>query len=575
MSSCIPIKRTMTGRNASEAIHRRSSMMWQLIDWGRATLIVKSLQARIVKAVQAHNWKNIRDLQRLLNHSTSAKVLAIRRVTENTGKRTAGVDGELWDSPKRKYDSIKGLKNQGYKASPVRRIKIPKSNGKMRPLGIPTMQDRAMQALHLLGLDPISETLGDKNSYGFRPYRSCADAITKCHKILSRRTSAVWILEGDIKGCFDNISHDWLLKNIPMNKGVLSQWLKSGYMEKGKFYDSESGTPQGSVISPTLSNMVLDGLSKRLDEALGIQRRDNYYKNPYKVHLIRYADDFIVTASDKSILSKKVKPIIEVFLDERGLELSESKTKITHINDGFDFLGKHLRKYHGKLIIKPSKTNVKEFLRKVQETIRKHRSSKTSTLIGLLTPKIRGWCMYHRMDCSKQTFAYVDHRIWKMLWQWALRRHPMKSKGWLKQRYFKRSKGVDWTLFAYDENSRLLTLMRASQVSIQRHIIIRGAANPYDVNDELYFEGRADQLMRNNIAGRNLLLCLYNRQKGFCSICHQKLTKQTGAHIHHKIPKYLGGKSNMENLVLLHPVCHMQLHHGIKKVTTVALTISV
>jgi len=249
MSSCMPIIRTMTGRNASEAINRRSSMMWQLIDWERATLIVKSLQARIVKAVQAHSWKNIRDLQRLLNHSTSAKVLAIRRVTENTGKRTAGVDGELWDSPKRKYDSIKGLKNQGYKASPVRRIKIPKSNGKMRPLGIPTMQDRAMQALHLLGLDPISETLGDKNSYGFRPYRSCADAITKCHKILSRRTSAVWILEGDIKGCFDNISHDWLLKNIPMNKGVLSQWLKSGYMEKGKFYDSESGTPQGSVIS--------------------------------------------------------------------------------------------------------------------------------------------------------------------------------------------------------------------------------------------------------------------------------------------------------------------------------------
>lgn len=552
----------MAGRNASEAIHRTSSMMWQLIDWERATLVVKSLQARIVKAVQAQSWKRIRDLQRLLNHSTSAKVLAIRRVTENTGKRTAGIDGELWDSPKRKYDSIKDLKNQGYKASPVRRIKIPKSNGKMRPLGIPTMQDRAMQALHLLGLDPISETLGDVNSYGFRPYRSCADAITKCHKILCRKASAVWILEGDIKGCFDNISHDWLMKNIPMNKRILRQWLKSGYMEKSRFFDSESGTPQGSVISPTLSNMVLDGLSKRLDEALGIRRKDTYYKNPYKVHLIRYADDFIVTASDKSILSKKVKPIIEAFLRDRGLELSEAKTKITHINDGFDFLGKHLRKYHGKLIIKPSKTNVKEFLWKVQETIRKHRSSKTSTLIRKLTPKIRGWCMYHRMDCSKQTFAYVDHRIWEMLWKWVLRRHPMKSKSWLKQRYFKRVKGIDWTLFAYDENKNLLTLMRASQVRIQRHTIIRGAANPYDAKDELYFEHRTDQLMRNNLAGRNLLLYLYNRQKGFCPRCHQKLTKQTGTHIHHKIPKYLGGKSNAENLVLLHPVCHMQLHHG-------------
>ena len=346
-------------------------------------------------------------------------------------------------------------------------------------------------------------------------------------------------------------------------------------METGKFFNSESGTPQGSVISPTLSNMVLDGLSKRLDEALGIRRKGNNYKNPYKVHLIRYADDFIVTASDKSILSTKVKPIIEVFLGERGLELSESKTKITHIKDGFDFLGKYLRKYHGKLIIKPSKTNVKVFLGKIQETIRKHRSSKTSTLIRKLTPQIRGWCMYHRMDCSKQTFAYVDHRIWEMLWKWVLRRHPMKSKSWLKQRYFKRIKGIDWTLFAYDENKNLLTLMRASQVRIQRHIIIRGAANPYDANDELYFESRADQLMRNNLAGRNLLLYLYNRQKGFCPRCHQKLTKQTGSHIHHKIPKYLGGKSNAENLVLLHPVCHMQLHHGIKEVTTAALTKSV
>ncbi|MGK0363087.1 MAG: RNA-directed DNA polymerase [Saprospiraceae bacterium] len=173
------------------------------------------------------------------------------------------------------YDAVKNLNNKGYKALAVRRIKIPKSNDKLRPLCIPTMHDRAMQALHLLGLDPVSETLADTTSYGFRPYRSCADAINKCHKLLAKKVSPTWILEGDIKGCFDNISHEWLLENIPMNKGILKQWLKSGYLEKQQLFSSNQGTPQGSVISPTLANMVLDGMVNAIDKALNIRRNRN------------------------------------------------------------------------------------------------------------------------------------------------------------------------------------------------------------------------------------------------------------------------------------------------------------
>ena len=286
MFNCMPILFYMVGCNASETIATASAgAKWQLIDWQKATRIVKNLQARIVKAVKALKWKKVRDLQRLLTNSASAKVLAIRRVTENTGKRTAGIDGQLWDSPHRKYEAIAGLTTKGYKAQAVRRVKIPKSNGKMRPLGIPTMKDRAMQALFLLGLDPVSETTAEPTSFGFRLYRSCADAVTKCHRLLSKKDSPRWILEGDIKGCFDNISHEWLLDNIPMNKRILSQWLKAGYFEKRQLFSTEAGTPQGSVISPTLANMVLDGMRKAIDQALNIKRRQEnrlYLQNRFR-----------------------------------------------------------------------------------------------------------------------------------------------------------------------------------------------------------------------------------------------------------------------------------------------------
>jgi RNA-directed DNA polymerase len=304
-------------------------------------------------------WGKVKARPRLLTHSYSGKALAVRRVTENNGAATPGVDKVIWDTPQKKAQAVARLQQRGYHPQPLRRVSIPKRNGKKRPLGIPCMRCRAMQALYLLALDPIAEATADRQSYGFRRERSTADAMQKCFLILSRKYSPQWVLEGDIKGCFDAISHTWLLTHIPMEKAMLQKWLKAGYMEKHVLYPTEAGTPQGGICSPVLANMALDGLEARLREKFP-ERANHSYKG--KVSLIRYADDFIITGETKELLESEVKPLVEQFMRERGLELSSEKTVITHIENGFDFLGQNVRKYQGKLLIKPSKDNVQELL---------------------------------------------------------------------------------------------------------------------------------------------------------------------------------------------------------------------
>jgi RNA-directed DNA polymerase len=364
---------------------------WHSINWKKVYSNVRRLQARIVKARKAGRWGKVKALQRLLTHSFSAKALAVRRVTENSGRKTPGIDGVVWDSPEKKATAIEKLKQRGYKALPLRRIYIPKKNGtnKKRPLSIPVMSDRAMQALYLYGLDPIAETEADPNTYGFRMERSTADATKQCHTVLSNHKGApVYILEGDISSCFDKISHQWMMENIPMDKSILQQWLKAGFIDRHVFYRTQEGTPQGSICSPVLARMALNGLEREL--------RRKYPKasaksKKAKVNVIVFADDFIITGSSKELLEKEIKPLVVEFLQQRGLTLSTEKTKITHIKDGFDFLGQNVRKLKGKILIKPSKRNTKNLLEKVRAIIKKNAQAKTENLILQLNPVIRGW----------------------------------------------------------------------------------------------------------------------------------------------------------------------------------------
>src|ERR1700721_4479875 len=290
----------------------RESAEWYAIDWPTINRNVRRLQVRIVQATKAGRWNKVKALQRLLTHSYSGKALAVRRVTENKGKKTPGVDQEIWKTPEEKTQAVHALQRRGYASQPLRRVYIPKSDGKtMRPLGIPTMIDRGQQALHLLALVPVVETTADKNSYGFRQQRSCADAIEQCFKAL-RSANTQWILEGDIKSCFDKISHDWLLAHVPIDRVILQEWLKSGYMEKHVLHETTDGTPQGEIISPALANSPLDGLERLLREKFPPKKRLPSLGGKYpNVHLIRYADDFVIPGRTKELLEVEIKPLRE------------------------------------------------------------------------------------------------------------------------------------------------------------------------------------------------------------------------------------------------------------------------
>lgn len=547
------------GMDAGAVSHEEDE--WDSIDWNAAQQNVRRLQTRIVQATKEGRWGKVKALQRLLTHSFSGKSLAVKRVTENQGRKTAGVDEETWTMPSQKAKAILRLQQRGYHPKPLRRVYIPKSSGKMRPLGIPCMLDRAMQALHLLAVDPISETLGDLNSYGFRKERSTADAIEQAFAALSHKNSAEWVLEGDIKACFDRISHDWLLAHIPMEKSILRKWLKAGYIDKYVLHATEEGTPQGGICSPVLANMTLDGLEKKLREQYPKPDRGS---SKEKVNFVRFADDFLVTGKSKEVLESEVKPLIEAFMKERGLELSPEKTLITHIEDGFDFLGQHLRKYNGKLLITPSKKNVHTFLESIRKVVGENKQATAGNLIAQLNPKIRGWANYHRHVVSKETYAKVDHAIFCALWQWSKRRHPKKPIKWIKKKYFTSIEGQNWVfhgeILGQEGAFQPLQLFKAKSIAIERHVKIQNAANPYALEWETYFEKRLDVKMAHNLKGKRQLLHLWKQQGGLCPLCNRRITKLTGWHSHHIVWRSKGGKDEADNRVLLHPDCHERLH---------------
>jgi RNA-directed DNA polymerase len=462
---------------------------WKAINWQKVHREVRRLQTRIAKAVREGRHSRVQALQWLLTRSFAGKALAVKRVVSNRGRKTPGVDKVIWYTPKQRMNAVQNLRRRGYKALPLRRIYIPKKNGKMRPLGIPTMRDRAMQALYALALQPVAETTGDPNSYVFRPYRSCADAIHQCYIGLAKRYSAQWILEGDIKACFDEISHNWLMENIPMDRFMLRNWLQAGYFEDGNLYPTKAGTPQGGIISPLLANMTLDGLEAAVKAV-----------TPYrsKVNVIRYADDFVITGKTKELLEETIKPTVERFLKERGLTLSPEKTRITRIEDGFDFLGQHPRKYSGKFLTKPARGNYRTILTRIRETIRKFSAQKAGDMIRALNPIIRGWANYHRHIAAKASFGALDSQIYRYLKDWAKRRHPHKGRRWLSRQYWYSSPTGSFfsVVEKTPEGKRRVILIHATSTRIERHIKIRGAANPFDPEYVAYFEQRRAEQQR-------------------------------------------------------------------------------
>lgn len=467
---------------------------WNSIDWKAVHKQVRRLQMRIAKAVLAKRWNKVKTLQYLLTRSLVAKLLAVKRVTSNKGKKTPGVDGVLWQGARAKWQAVQSLCRRGYKVQPLRRIYIPKKNGKKRPLSIPTMTDRAMQALYKLALGPVAETTADPNSYGFREGRSCADAIQAAFGFLSKPNSATWVLEADISGCYDNISKEWLLENIPMDKTILKKWLDAGYVEDGITYPSRKGTPQGGIISPTLANMTLDGLEEVVKCA--VPRRN-------RVNFVRYADDWLATGKSKRLLEQHVRPAAEKFLAERGLALSEEKTMITYIRNGFNFLGQTFRKHGRVLHITPATEGVLALKRKVGELIRKYTSAPLPILIKKLNETLRGWVNYHRHVVASEAFSCIDTYVLEELWRMLRQRHPGKSKKWLFEKYWtasgrrhvfgvktKSTKGVE----------KHYQVVRAGAIGIKRHIKIKAAANPYLPEYARYFWERRHKKGRTELA---------------------------------------------------------------------------
>ena len=528
---------------------------WEEIDWQKARAYVKKLQMRIVKAQKEGHYSKVKSLQWLLTHSFYAKALAVKRVTSNSGKRTSGVDHELWLTPQAKFIAISKLNRRGYRPQPLRRHYIPKKNGKMRPLSIPTMTDRAMQTLYKFSLEPIAETYADPNSYGFRIGRSTHDAIEQCFTDLNKGKSPKWILEGDIKGCFDHISHQWLLENIPMDTQILEKWLKCGYVETQKLFPTDEGTPQGGTISPTLMNMTLDGLERLLHDRLPTRKKVNGKTHCNKMNFVRYADDFIITGESPEFLREKVLPIVREFLTERGLQLSEEKTVITHIGEGFDFLGKNIRKYNGKLLIKPCKSAVKSFLGKVRDIIKSSKSIKQEILIRRLNPVIRGWVNNQRYVVSSKVFSTVDYEIYKCLWQWAKRRHKKKSRKWIARKYWHDIDSRQWTFSVPYENQGTegkplyCKLEYATDTKIIRFKKIVAEANPFDEYWTDYFEEREGEKLLNSTKGREKLLTIWRRQGRRCPVCGDLITSETGFKVHTP-----AGKSSRK--IMVHKECH-------------------
>ncbi|HEY9690603.1 MAG TPA: group II intron reverse transcriptase/maturase [Oculatellaceae cyanobacterium] len=552
---------------------------WNKVNWRKLEIRVYKLQKRIYQASSRGDLKAVRRLQKTLMRSWSGKMLSVRRVTQdNQGKKTAGVDGAKSLTPVERLSLVKKLALKG-KAMPTRRVWIDKpGTDEKRPLGIPTMYDRALQALVKLALEPEWEARFEPNSYGFRPGRSCHDAVEAIFQAINQK--AKYVLDADIAKCFDRINHGELLKKLntfPTLKRQIKSWLKSGVMDGKQMFPTSEGTPQGGVISPLLANIALHGMEERVKQIANemIPARSGYSKKIIRasLSLIRYADDFVILHEDLTVV-QRCKEVISEWLNGMGLELKPSKTRLAHTlheyegqDAGFNFLGFNIRQYpvgkynsgcntNGKILgfktlIKPSREKIKVHYKQITKVIEQHEAAPQAALISRLNPIIKGWVNYYSTTVSKETFSELKTMVYCKLRSWAKSRHPRKSGTWVADKYWQTIGGDNWVFATRQEGQYPLRLLKHTETEIKRHVKVKGDASPYDGN-LIYWSTR----MGSNPEVPKTVATLLKKQKGKCAHCELHFTEESVIEVDHIIPKSQGGKNEYKNMQLLHRHCH-------------------
>jgi RNA-directed DNA polymerase len=551
-------------QSSGDANGPKGRTVWDFVDWRKANRIVTNLRQRIFRAARANDQRKVRSLMKLMLRSRSNILMSVRRVTQlNAGRNTPGVDKVLVKTPAARGELVDLLAlSQPWRARPVRRVYIPKKSdsSKRRPLGIPTMIDRSLQAMVKNALEPAWESRFEGSSYGFRPGRNAHDAIAKVYLLACPNRRKKWVVDADIKGAFDNISHDFLLQalgDVP-GKALIQQWLKAGYLEGGSYHDTPTGTPQGGVISPLLLNVALHGL----EAALGVEHNSRG-QIVGKRAVVRYADDFVVFCETREDAIEVKERVLPAWLAQRGLSLSPEKTRIVHLREGFDFLGFSVRHYPCpqtsrsgyKLLIKPSKKAVLGKVRELRDEWLALRGHSVKAVLWKLNPIIRGWANYYRTVVSSRTFSKLDHWMFRRAYRYVKHTHPDKSWRWRRQRYWGRWNKEREDNWVFGDKHSSQHLQKFSWFRIVRHELVRGRSSPDDPDLRDYWWERQKVNAKHLSAGD---LDMANDQGWVCRLCGMDLINGEELHRHHQVPRARGGSDGCGNRELVHLYCHQQ-----------------